>query len=214
MISLTKLPKPDVLEQHEEEWTQEYLRYVAGDASISPQARFRYRHADIKTTIRQETNEKCAYCESKVSHVHPGETDHIRPVSKQPHLVVRWENLTYVCSECNRGKSDYDSDQEPLLNPYNDDPEEHMTFYGPMALPRPGDAAGYRTIRVLKLGRSSLFDRRRERIQELQGLIDSWSRLKDGATKDLLKEQILEYAEADREFSALARAFLRQSVGW
>ncbi len=198
----------------EAEWTDEYQRLVAGDDTVSPAARFRYRHSDIKATIKQEANGKCAYCESKISHEHPGETDHIRPSSKHPHLVVQWENLTYVCTECNREKLDYDSDEEPLLNPYSDSPEEHITFYGPMELPRPGDAAGYRTIGILKLDRSALFDRRREKIVELQRLIDLWAKQRDGPTKELLKEEALTHAQADREFSAAGRAFLHQSVGW
>ncbi|WP_321395882.1 HNH endonuclease signature motif containing protein [Emcibacter sp.] len=115
MIKLDKLPKPQVLEDNEENWTDEYLKLKAGDDTVPKAARFRYRHPDIKETLRQETFEKCVYCESKISHVFPGETDHIIPVTKAEDKIVSWDNLAYVCKECNREKSDYSMMKLPFL---------------------------------------------------------------------------------------------------
>jgi hypothetical protein len=41
-------------------------------------------------------------------------------------------------------RRDYDSDDEPLLNPYDQDPGEHLLFVGPIVLERPGSDLGYR----------------------------------------------------------------------
>ena len=131
MIRLEKGPEPHVLSQNGTQWTEDYCTGLE-DGSLTDTQKFRYRHPEIKQTIRAETYDKCAYCESKISHVHPGETDHIFPVSRRPDLFVSWNNLTFVCTECNRQKLDYYSEAEPLVNPYIDQPSDHLIFFGPM----------------------------------------------------------------------------------
>lgn len=213
MIKLDKQNKPDILAQNETVWTEEYLQALDGD-QVTETVRFRYRHPDIKNALKRETWEKCAYCESKMTHAQPGDTEHIRPVSKHPHLIVAWVNLTLVCRVCNTAKGDYDSDEERLVHPYNDDPEAHIRFLGPMAFQLPGDHLGHRTITILKLNRTPLIERRKERLEQLQGILDKWAMLSAGPTKDLIKREIINYACCDKEFSALTRCFLRQHTGW
>ena len=106
MIKLTKGDKPEVLVKNGQSWKAEYVTAVE-NGNLKDSQRYRYRHSSIKEAIRAETHEKCAYCESKISHIHPGETDHISPVFHRSDLCVEWDNLTLVCSECNRRKSDY-----------------------------------------------------------------------------------------------------------
>jgi hypothetical protein len=175
-------------------------------------ARFRYRHPDIKAALRGESYDKCIYCESKVSHTFPGETDHLAPVSKRPDLVVEWTNLAYVCTECNREKLDYYSEAEPIVNPYDDDPRDYVMFYGPIVLHRAGNAKGYRTVQKLKLtARLALIERRKERIEALQTLLDLFARTEPGPTRDLIADQIRGACAADKEFSAFLTAFVYQS---
>lgn len=206
MIHLQKLAEPVVLVKNGETWTAEFLSLRAA-GSVTPVVRFRYRHPMIKERLRAETSEKCAYCESKVSHVHPGETDHILPVSEKPELYVSWVNLTYVCSECNREKSDYYSDAEPLVNPYSDEPSDHLLFVGPLVLHR--DAKGLRTQRKLKLSRTALVERKQEMLERLNLLVHQWNETGAGPTKDFLREEILSHAENGAEFAATVRAYLQ-----
>jgi uncharacterized protein (TIGR02646 family) len=213
VIKLDKQDKPEILAQNETVWTQEYLQAL-DRGQVSETVRFRYRHPDIKDALKRETWEKCAYCESKITHAQPGDTEHIRPVSKHPHLIVAWVNLTLVCRVCNAAKGVYDSDEEPLVHPYNDDPEAHMRFLGPIVFHLPGDHLGYRTIKVLELNRPKLFERRKERLEQIQVFLDKWAMLSDGRTRDLIKGEIINYACCDKEFSALTRCFLRQHTGW
>src|SRR5688572_25480092 len=124
MIRLTKLEKPEILVENEEPWTTEYLEYVAGGRT--PPEPSRYRHGQIKAAIQLETSEKCAYCESKVLHTYFGDVEHILPKSRLPELVVKWENLTFVCAQCNNRKRDYYDPEHPLIDPYVDNPEEHL----------------------------------------------------------------------------------------
>ena len=205
MIRLRKRAKPEILERNEEIWTREY---VAGlqDGLLSDTKRYRYRHKDIKAAVKAETYEKCAYCESRTSHVHPGEIDHILPRSRKPTLVVKWENLTYVCTECNRRKLDYYSEAEPLVNPYIDEPADHLRFVGPLVLHR--DNKGLRTTKQIGLSRTELVERRQEEIEQLNLLIQKWQEMSEGPTKEFLRQEIDERAAPIAEFSAAVDAFL------
>jgi hypothetical protein len=146
LIRLAKGPKPAILEQREEEWRTEYLAWRAETAGTPEAAQFRYRDPGIREALRVETHDKCAYCESRMLHVTPDHIEHIRPRSIHPDLVVTWTNLTIACPMCNQTKRDYDSDEEPLLNPYEQDPGEHLLFVGPIVLQRPGSDLGHRSI--------------------------------------------------------------------
>ena len=211
MIKLTKACEPRVLASNREQWATEYLEAIeAGDLTDS--RKFRYRHRDIKDSLRKETHDKCAYCESKISHVYPGETDHILPVSRRPELCVTWANLTYVCSECNRRKADYYSETEPLVNPYNDDPLAHLNFFGPLVLYL--DAKGFRTTRQIGLSRAALIERKQERIEQLNNLILQWRQTQEGVTRHFLWQEIMRYAADDAEYAATMRAFVASQPDW
>ena len=211
MIRLKKGPKPDILVQNEERWTHEYMAGLE-DGDLSDTKRYRYRHTDIKNALRAETHAKCAYCESNVSHVHPGETDHIYPKRKRPDLVVAWDNLTYVCTECNRRKLDYYSKREPLVNPYVDDPSEHLMFAGPLVLHR--DNKGLRTNKKVELSRAELVERRQERIEQVNMLVQKWNETADGPTKEFLRQEIVNWATSASEFSATMNAYLGNIPGF
>src|SRR5690242_14166824 len=101
MRPLVKQPKPDILARNEEEWTNEYLFAVQEGRRPLPA---RWRHDDIKSTLKIETSGRCAYCDSTMLAVHYGHVEHIRPRAKYPHLVVVWENLTLACERCNGEK--------------------------------------------------------------------------------------------------------------
>ena len=210
MIKLTKDEKPAVLEQNEQNWTREFIEGLEV-GNLTDTTRYRYRHPDIKAVLKAETHDKCAYCESKVSHVHPGETDHILPKLKRPDLVVSWANLTFVCTECNRRKLDYYSLDEPLINPYVNEPSEHLWFVGPLVLHQ--DDAGFRTTRRIKLSRTELIERKQESIEQVNMLVQKWRETGDGATKEFLRQEIVRYKAACSEFSATMAAFLASIPG-
>ena len=211
MIKLAKGEKPEVLVKNGQSWKAEYVAGVK-TGNLKDSQKYRYRHPNIKESLRTETYEKCAYCESKISHIHPGETDHIFPVSCRPDLCVDWDNLTLVCSECNRYKLDYYNEQEPLINPYIDEPSDHLTFFGPMVLHR--DAMGLRTTRQIELSRIKLIERKQERIEQFNMLVQLWRETLDGPTRQFLQEEIMKYAADAAEFAGTFRAFIRGEMGW
>ena len=211
MIKLTKCDEPRVLVENGQSWKVEYIAGVE-TGNLTDSQRYRYRHPDIKEALRTETHEKCAYCESKISHVHPGEIDHIFPISHRPDLCVEWNNLTLVCSECNRRKSDYYNEKEPLINPYVDEPSEHLFFFGPLVLHR--SAMGFRTRKKIDLSRTQLFERKQERIEQLNMLVQEWRKMPNGPTRQFLREEIMQYASDDAEFAGTIRAFISVEMGW
>ncbi len=208
MIKLEKKPKPRVLEENEETWTKEYQLLMDGDNTVPKAAKFRYRHPDIKSTLKEEAFDKCIFCESKISHTFPGETDHIIPVSKMHASVVNWENLAYVCKECNRHKSDFYDENTPLINPFVDDPNDHLLFLGPIVLSRPNDPRGQVTRSLLQLSRAPLVERKKERLEKVKTLLDSLESFPEGDAKEFMREQALLEASSDKEYSATVKNFL------
>jgi hypothetical protein len=212
MIALDKGPIPVILDEHWVEWRDEYLEAKANN-TLTNAIRFRYRHADIKTAIVEETHNKCAYCESKVTHVHPGETEHILPISERPDLIVTWINLTLACTECNRRKSNYYEPDEPLVNPYDDDPSAHLMFIGVIVLPK-GDK-GRRTWHLLELTkRMALMEQKKEKLEKMNLLLERYLALPESATKSFLKDELLAETASHSEYAATARSFLSTALGW
>jgi uncharacterized protein (TIGR02646 family) len=87
--------------------------YRRGDQSFE----FEKHYADpsVKAALRTAQHDKCAFCESKVSHVAFGDVEHFRPKAgfrqrragplKRPGyywLAYAWENLIFACEVCNR----------------------------------------------------------------------------------------------------------------
>jgi uncharacterized protein (TIGR02646 family) len=209
MIRLAKHEKPAILAANEEAWTTEYLAHWAGGRT--PPEPARYRHPNIKTAIQRETFEKCAYCESKVPHTYFGDVEHILPKSRVPELVVQWDNLTFVCAQCNNKKRDYYDPGDPLVDPYTDDPEEHLRFYGPVCFEIAGNAKGRATVINLGLSRGSLVERRTDRLEKIQHMLRQWAALPVGQTRDAWADQIREEACQSREYTAAVRTFLREA---
>ncbi len=209
MIPLTKTAKPAVLVANEGTWTAEYVSYVSG-ATVPEAAKTRYRHPDVKAALRAETCGKCAYCESKIGHVAPGDVEHIAPKRVFPERVVDWSNLTLACTECNRRKGDYHEPTAPLVNPYVDDPGQHLVFLGPWVTHVPGSSSGHITRGQLALNRPDLLERRRERLEMVQALLDRHAAAPGGPLKEFLDEELQTYVAAEAEFSASTQSVCSQ----
>ena len=79
-------------------------------------------------------HEKCAYCESKITHVDYGDIEHYKPKSKFCELTFEWTNLLFACGICNGTNYKGDNFPEageggPLINPCDDDPIDHFEFF-------------------------------------------------------------------------------------
>ena len=132
MIRLTRVEPPADVVERVQAVTAEIVAYlqqrpaapaaapVAGRkrAKDPELAKLVSRYSDeklgLKAYLLQETHEKCAYCESKITHVDYGDIEHIVPKSVRPDLAVDLGNLTVACGVCNTNKSDYYNEKAPL----------------------------------------------------------------------------------------------------
>jgi uncharacterized protein (TIGR02646 family) len=156
----------------------------------------------------RDTHDKCAYCESKITHACFGDIEHILPRAHCPPLTFEWTNLTLSCEVCNNAKSDYYEPTEPLLDPYVEDPLVHIRILGPMYISHRGSSRGEITVRRLNLNRTTLFERRKERIERLLPLLRRYDSLGPGPLKSSLLVAIRSEAAKNEEFAQTVRAFI------
>lgn len=203
MRRLAKGPKPAILATNEDKWTLEYEEAVArGDQERHEH----WRHHEIKRGLHTETSGKCAYCEAFVADVSYPHVEHIVPKKPHPELAHRWHNLTWACPVCNGNKREYYDEYDSILNPYVDDPEEHILFAGGIVSQHFGASRGEITIKKLRLNRADLVYARGERLSKLREMAELWHQA-DGARKEVLAEAIrLDATEG--EFSASAVQYL------
>lgn len=206
MIKITKGDCPRILQENATSWTQTLLTKLASGEEPTATERSRYNHPEVKEALVKETYGKCAYCESKVRHVAPGDIEHITPKSVRPEFWYEWSNLTLACPVCNRNKGVRD---EGLVDPYEVDPEEFLHFAGAFVFGRPGNDSGKLTERVLDLNRAALVERRLERLNAIFSLLDVIKRTSSPQVRAILEHDFLEEVRDDKEYSAMAREALR-----
>jgi hypothetical protein len=203
--ALTKRPTPEILAREGADWLRDFL---ADPTSAS--ARYRYRHADIKRVLRDETAWKCVYCESKIGHSSPGDVEHKIPSGKVPALHFAWENLTVACTECNRRKSDYHDDTLPFLDPYADPVENDVVHAGPFVSWRSGAQRAELSIRLLEMHgmqRPQLVQQKMDVLERARSLADLIA-VDAGTLRDLRLDELKRMQAPTSEYSACVRAFV------
>ncbi len=150
-----------------------------------------YGHTSVKSILKSIQNNKCCFCEARVSHVSHGDVEHFRPKmgyqaeQNSPFvkpgyfwLAYDFFNLFFTCQICNqifkknffpladestRAKSPDDDiflEENLILNPEFDQPEQHIVFHREIASPRNGSKKGEMTILFTGLNRPKLADDR------------------------------------------------------
>ncbi|GAW33659.1 HNH endonuclease [Roseovarius sp. A-2] len=206
MIKLTKSDKPAVLENNAQNWTEELLAALAdqNDERVKTLMR-RYNHHEVKTALKAETKEKCAYCEARVTDVAHGDIEHVTPKSIEIERTYDWNNLTFACQICNQNKSN----KENIIDPYESNPEDHLFFAGAFAKGK--TLAGTRSVLELKLNRTALVESRNREIERYADQIEKIFLVEDKRTRVLLIRGMLDELDTGRpEFVAACRVVLRQ----
>ncbi len=93
----------------------------------------KYKHKQVKDSLRTMFFGKCAYCESHITHIGYGHIEHFRPKSKFPDLCFDWDNLMLSCEICNGKEYKGDKfpeskDGGPFVNPVEENPEDFFDF--------------------------------------------------------------------------------------
>lgn len=205
MISLDKMAIPDILKYKADIWKDRIIKDIQLGKKSSTYLKRRYTHPEIKSSLLAETSEKCAYCESKLTHIAFGHIEHIKPKSKFPELTFQWENLTLACELCNGNKSDFHEEEYTILNPYVDDISKNLIYLGALAYGL--SEKGKLTVTKLSLNRVSLIERRREALDKLNNLVLLYNGLLDNnPVKEICLQEIEEQLGSDKEFSLVIKA--------
>jgi len=167
-----------------------------------------YKHPLNKEALRKSTSGKCMYCESKMEHNSFSLVEHIKPKSKFPELEFVWDNLGFSCEWCNTNKSDKYDEAIPFINPYNENPEEHLVFLEHIMYPKNGSARGEYTKKELKLNRSGLIDDRKEKIIYIKKMINAAFNASIESLRNQMIEELKTEAESDKEYSAMVKSIL------
>lgn len=169
-----------------------------------------YKHPPNKAALTAACFDKCMYCESKVTQVYWGDVEHLRPKALFPALKFVWENLGYVCARCNGEKSDKWSEETPFINPFAEDPEQHLAAVGPLIFHRNGSERGEYTWREIGLNRPDLFERRKERIKVICDLLDKATRTRSPELGALVIRELEAELQDDKEYAMTCRAAYAQ----
>jgi hypothetical protein len=173
----------------------------------------KYRHRDILKALLSETSEKCAYCESHIVAVSFPHIEHIKPKSMDDELVFKWENLTIACEKCNNQKRDFWDEDNGIVNPYTEDPEEFIYAAGWFILPWSSTIRGQITISKLDLDRGGLVEARRDSIKMLEPLLHALRRETSDTRRGLLIEQLEEEIRSDKPYCLVRRAHVKSQLG-
>ena len=98
-----------------------------------------------------------------------------------------------------------------LLNPYKDKISEHIRAFGPIICHINSSQRGEITWRKLQLNRLELRDKRKEKIEELQVLIDKYNLTQSKTLRDLIEEEILDFIERT-EFSFTLKQYFEDNI--
>lgn len=213
-----------ILAKKHKDWTIELLDHLKKGNPIPKELSKKYRLLSIKKQVIAESKGKCIYCESqlctvdfdkkgKVKDFYPiisfGDVEHILPKSKFRHLTFKWENLGFICSVCNVSKLDYYDSTYPLLDPYIDNPEDHLFTIGPMVSAKLHSRRGKATIREIQLNRKGLVDARQNALDALSRDIEIYSLERDLFYKEQYRLNILEHFKDYKEFLSCKKILLR-----
>ena len=156
---------------------------------------------ELKNYLHAAFHGKCGYCETRIAISDQGNVDRYRPnngVRDQKNyyqdlywwVTFEWDNLIYSCKECNQYKANYfpvkgtrakdekddlKNEHRMLLNPYEDEPNQHLSYdsHGNII---PLTDEGNQTIELLRLDRTDLINRRQnakiEVIQAVESVLD------------------------------------------
>lgn len=86
-----------------------------------------WREDYIVKLLLEMSHNKCSYCETILgTQAREMQVDHFHCKKIYPDEVVSWTNLLPSCSQCNSNKSIIDTNQEPIINPCEDNPKDYL----------------------------------------------------------------------------------------
>jgi uncharacterized protein (TIGR02646 family) len=216
MINVKRLEEPVTLVENKVKWLEEYLQslenYRLNPSNLTKVRKERcenkYRQNDIKNSLKNMFEGKCAYCESHLAHISYGHIEHFKPKSKFPNDCFNWENLLLGCEICNgtQFKSTnfpLENENGPLVNPTTENPFIFFDFeYDPntgLANVLGKNDRGITTEKLLGLNRPELLKHRSKIVRRIVFIAIRAAQGDKEARKEMRK-----LIQKDEEYSAFA----------
>lgn len=223
MRKAARHPAPPRLTRYAQKWTDGLLdaieHHQQGQAPKPADTLWdKYNKQYVKQALCLMFHSKCAYCEARITHVAYPHIEHYRPKSKYPHLTFAWENFLLACELCNTSKSDEfpledgDEARPLLLNPCDDEPEEHIRFEEARAIAL--NRKGAVTCELVKLNRDTLFDARRAILNFVVVLGKSIRKHRQQGNVDEVNEGyklLVEMMQPECEYVGMVRQIIREA---
>lgn len=170
-----------------------------------------YKHHLNKKALCDSSSDKCMYCESKISHIDFAHVEHIKPKAenKYPELEFEWSNLGYACPKCNSAKSHKYYDDLPYINPYEDDPGEHIFAFGALLFVRNGSERAEVTIKDIGINRPELIEKRLAKLNDIQNSLNACHRTNNIVLREILLEELKVESSEDKEYSLFVSSLLK-----
>lgn len=135
MIKLEREAEPQVMVDNKAQWQKDLQGAIAqyGSYKAIPDKEKNkltsfYRNDAVRDGLIKSSQGKCAFCECIPSEGGNIEIEHFKPKSEYPEFTFEWENFLPSCRKCNSSKGTHDSVLEPIINPYDIDPENAFHF--------------------------------------------------------------------------------------
>ena len=134
--------------------------------------------------------------------------EHLKPKEKFPELEFVWDNLGFACQRCNTNKGQKYDETLEFIDPYKENPEEHIGFLGYYIFSKRGSERGTYTIKGIGLDRIDLNERRKERIESIEKMIEAAFSRKNDSLRNQAINEIKKKAGKDMEYSAAIKSVL------
>lgn len=180
-----------------------------------------WHHPEVKSACLKLSDGKCAFCEVKLEEASTyNEVEHFKDKKTFPDDVIQWENLLPSCRHCNGSKQRHNVVLNPIINPCNDLPSEHLYMRGYRIKGK--TTLGEMTVGVLNFNQTDhkyiprckagdLIDRSIENaIEKLEWFMDK----QDIRRKNIFinyVEALLGECQKDSQFSAVSATTLHNS---
>lgn len=117
-----------------------------------------WKYKYIYDPVRESSFNKCCFSEIKLNTKSTYlEIEHFYPKDIYEKQVVEWGNLLPSSKKCNTTKGKTDTKITELINPYVDDPKEHLYFEYFRLYPKGGSLKGENTIKYTALNDNNHF---------------------------------------------------------
>ncbi len=181
-----------------------------------------YRNSEIRKKLEKAHHKKCCYCETFLFEA--GEIEHFRPKKTYYWLENEYENLLWVCSTCNKHKSNKLPVKEIIaIEPDNVDvcdEKEELIMINParseninnfsIAFNKKCEITSensliQNTINICRLNRDALAEERRKIYQEFENIINEMKKKEQKENyQNYLNEKLISPLKENKELCYIA----------